>query len=154
MRAYCLLLLYITGKDPPFVNGVAIDRGLRCLQQIQAAGLDPPLRIPKLRGVVESGNDTFSGIFIINIPPHPVTPALGLADLNAVAISRRKEWASQIGDTIGKLHDVGVVWGDANADKIPIDRNDDTWVTDFGSTQNWRIAWRGVCKVSNVFFIF
>lgn len=64
---------------------------------------------------------------------------LGLVDIDAVAIPRRKKWASQIGDTIEKLHEVEVIWVDAKADNILIDRNDDTWVTDFrgGWTETW-----------------
>lgn len=35
-------------------------------------------------------------------------------------------------ETIEKLHKVGVVWGDAKADNILIDKNDDAWEIDFG----------------------
>lgn len=110
----------------------AVGREFRCLQQISDAGLDPPLRIPKLCGVIGSGKDSFVGILITNITTHPETPILGLVDIHAVAIPRRKKWARQIEDTIEKLHDIGVVWGGAKADNILIDRNDDTWVIDFG----------------------
>ncbi|MCJ1345380.1 hypothetical protein MMC31_003587 [Peltigera leucophlebia] len=118
---------------------LAIDREFRCLQQISAAGFNPPLRIPKLCGVVGSGNDTFFGILITNITPNSETPTLGLIDINTVAIPRRKKWASQIEDTIEKLHNVWVVWGDAKADNILIDKNDDTWIIDFGGgwTEHW-----------------
>ncbi|KAL2049854.1 hypothetical protein ABVK25_009949, partial [Lepraria finkii] len=118
---------------------LAIDREFRCLQQISAASLDFPLRIPKLCGVIGSGNENFLGILITNITPNPETPRLGLIDINAVAIPRRKKWASQIEDIIEKLHHVGVVWGDAKADNILIDTNDDAWVIDFGGgwTEHW-----------------
>ena len=118
---------------------IAIDREFRCLRQVSAAGFDPPLRIPRLCGVIGSGNDSVLGILITNITPNPETPRLGLIDINAVAVSRRKKWASQIEEIIEKLHDVGVVWGDAKADNILIDRNDDTWVIDFGGgwTEHW-----------------
>lgn len=118
---------------------LAIDREFRCLQQISAADLDPPLRIPKLCGVIGSANDSFLGILITNITPNLETPRLSLIDISIVAISRRKKWASQIEDIIEKLHDVGVVWGDAKPDNILIDRNDDIWVIDFGGgwTEHW-----------------
>ena len=88
---------------------LAIDREFRCLQQITAACFNPPLRIPKLCGIVGSENDSFFGILITNITSNFETPTLGLIDINAVAISRRKKWASQIEDSIEKLHKVGVV---------------------------------------------
>lgn len=110
---------------------LAIDRELRCLQQISVASLDPPLRIPKLCGIIRSGNDSILGILMTNISPYSETPRLGLVDVITVVIARRKKWASQIKATIEKLHDVGVVWGDAKADNILIDKNDDTWIIDF-----------------------
>ncbi len=118
---------------------LAIDREFRCLRQISAAGVDPPLRIPRLCGVIASGNDNVLGILMTNITPNPETPRLGLIDINTVAAPRRKKWASQIEDIIEKIHDIGVVWGDAKADNIHIDGNDDIWVIEFGGewTEHW-----------------
>lgn len=73
-----------------------------------------------------------SRILLTNITPNPETPRLGLIDINTVVLPRRKKWASQIESIVEKLHDVGVVWGDAMADNILIDRNDDPWIIDFG----------------------
>ena len=117
----------------------AIDRELRCLQQISAASLDPPLRLPKLCGIIRSANDSILGILMTNISPNSETPRLGLVDVSTVVIARRKKWASQIKATIEKLHDVGVVWGDAKADNILIDKNENTWIIDFGGgwTKHW-----------------
>ncbi len=118
----------------------AIDREFHCLEKISAAGLDPPLRIPKLCGLIESAaDDHFGGILITDITPNPETPNLGQIDVNNVPISRRIKWARQIEDAIQKLHDIGVVWGDAKADNVLIDRNDNTWIIDFGGgwTDNW-----------------
>ena len=118
---------------------LAIDREFRCLQQISAARVGTPLRVPRLCGVIGSGNDSVSGILMTNITPNLETPRLGLIDINTVAASRKKKWAAQIKGTIKKIHDIGVVWGDAKADNILIDRNDDIWVIDFGGgwTENW-----------------
>ncbi len=117
----------------------SIDREFHCLQRVSTAGLDPPLRTPRLCGVIESGNDTTIGILITNITPNPEIPRLGLIDISTVALSRRKKWARQIEEVVEKLHDIGVIWGDAKADNILIDRSDDTWVIDFGGgwTEHW-----------------
>jgi len=98
-----------------------------------------PLRIPRLCGVIESGNDSVSGILLTNITPNPEIPRLSLIDINTVALYRRKKWASQIEDIVEKLHDIGVVWGNAKADNILIDRNNDTWIINFGGgwTEHW-----------------
>jgi len=88
----------------------SIDREFHCLQRVSTAGFDPPLRIPRLCGVIESGNDTAIGILITNITPNPEIPRLGLIDISTVALSRRKKWASQIEEVVEKLHDIGVIW--------------------------------------------
>ncbi len=103
-----------------------IDKELCCLQQISAAGLDPPLHIPKLCGIIRSRNVSISGILITNISPNSETGRLGLVDVSTIVIARRKKWANQIKASIEKLHDVGVVLGDVKAENILIDKNDDT----------------------------
>lgn len=104
--------------------------------------------IPRLCGVIRSGNHSILEILITNITPNLEAPRLGLIDVNTVTIARRKKWASQIKATIEKVHDVGVVGDNTKAYDILIDKNDDTWIIDFGmgevggrgSTQNERIV--------------
>ncbi|KAL9029196.1 MAG: hypothetical protein Q9196_002532 [Gyalolechia fulgens] len=118
---------------------MAIDREFRCLRQISAAGFNPPLRIPRLCGLVGAGNDGVVGILMTDIALNPETPRLGLVDINTVAAPRRQKWANQIEEVIERIHDIGVIWGDAKADNILIDKNDDTWLIDFGGgwTEDW-----------------
>ena len=46
--------------------------------------------------------------------------------------SRRQKWASQTEDTVRKLHEQGLAWGDGKADNLLLDQNDDLWVADLG----------------------
>lgn len=61
----------------------------------------------------------------------------GLAERSP--ISSRRRWASQIDGSIKKLHQESIIWGDVKAENVPIDKNDDAWVIDFGGsyTPGW-----------------
>lgn len=50
-----------------------------------------------------------------------------------------ERWAWQIDETVQQLHDAGVVWGDANAGNVLIDKNNDAWLIRCGkgSTKGW-----------------
>ena len=54
-------------------------------------------------------------------------------------LALRRKWAGQVKRAVERLHEAGVVWGDAKADNVLIDRNDDAWVIDFGGgyTEGW-----------------
>jgi serine/threonine protein kinase len=54
-------------------------------------------------------------------------------------IPLRQRWASQIRETLAKLHEAGIVWGDAKAENVLIDWENNAWVTDFGGgyTMGW-----------------
>ncbi|KAF5686282.1 serine threonine kinase [Fusarium circinatum] len=51
----------------------------------------------------------------------------------------RMRWASQIQRSVDILHKKGIIWGDAKAENVLIDQNDDAWVIDFGGgyTAGW-----------------
>ncbi|KAK1762553.1 hypothetical protein QBC33DRAFT_601445 [Phialemonium atrogriseum] len=61
----------------------------------------------------------------------------GLAESSPAYLRRR--WASQIDGSIKTLHQEGIIWGDAKAENVLIDKNDDAWVIDFGGsyTPGW-----------------
>lgn len=67
-----------------------------------------------------------------------------LSDLSSIAIESipqvtRRTWAKQISDDVGRLHSSGLVWGDAKAGNIVIDKGSKPWIIDFGggSTVGW-----------------
>ncbi len=51
----------------------------------------------------------------------------------------RRRWAPHVDGSIKKLHQQGIIWGDAKAENVLIDKNDDAWVIDFGGsyTPGW-----------------
>lgn len=51
----------------------------------------------------------------------------------------RQRWADQISEAVAKLHEAGVVWGDASPRHIIIDQDDNAWACGFGSgyTAGW-----------------
>jgi serine/threonine protein kinase len=94
------------------------------------------LRISRLYGIIQDERDPFIGLLFYHIDQEgplsfvvkPDTPA----DL-------KERWSAQITNTLATLHDAGVVWGDAKADNVLIDKNNDAWVIDFEGayTRGW-----------------
>lgn len=96
---------------------------------------DPEARVCRLHGVVRDGNKLLGMLF-------PWIDTKGILSKARAAQSPpnvRKRWKGQISTTIEKLHDKGIVWGDAKADNVLIDKDDNAWVVDFGGsyTPGW-----------------
>jgi serine/threonine protein kinase len=51
----------------------------------------------------------------------------------------RQRWATQITRSLAELHKHSIIWGDAKAENILIDRNDDAWIIDFGGS--YTVGW-------------
>lgn len=68
---------------------------------------------------------------------HQDTLGGNVAETAPVAL--RRNWYRNIADTVGALHDAGIVWGDAKADNVLLDHENNTWVIDFegGRTEGW-----------------
>lgn len=103
---------------------------LLALKKVSQSGLPPDALVCRLHGVVQSGRG-LAGILLEWIPKKNVlSRALALQ----VSASLRSRWREQITSTLGLLHERGVVWGDAKADNVLIDDNDDAWIIDFGGS--------------------
>lgn len=116
-----------------------VERALICLKTISDAGLTCSIRVPKLLGLVRAESDTVIGLLEEYIRDNPEASSLRKVDMNAVAKPRRAKYVSQVRETISKLHNVGVVWGDGKPENVLIDVNDDAWVIDFGGS--WTRGW-------------
>ncbi|KAI9875045.1 MAG: hypothetical protein M1830_008995 [Pleopsidium flavum] len=53
--------------------------------------------------------------------------------------SLRRKWAARVKYSIEQLHDCRIVWGDAKADNVMIDSENEAWMIDFGGgfTHGW-----------------
>ena len=116
-----------------------IQREIRLLQQIAEVKFNPRLRTSTLFGLVSSEDDSslIIGLLIDYIDS-------GFSDLSSMAIDSipqviRGRLAKQISDDIGRLHRSGLVWGDAKAGNIVLDKESNPWIIDFGggSTVGW-----------------
>lgn len=105
--------------------------------KIERAQLDSKMRILRLHGLVRNNDGVTLGLLLTYIDCKRVT--LSCAVKPGTDVSQRERWAAQIQEAIGQLHDAEIVWGDAKADNVLIDVNDDAWLIDFGGgyTEGW-----------------
>ncbi|PNP76459.1 hypothetical protein FNYG_10197 [Fusarium nygamai] len=110
---------------------------LRTLKKIIEAKIptSPEAYICRLIGVVRE-DDGLLGMLFTWIPNKGVLSKVRAA---ASPPELRKRWASQIQGSIDLLHNKGIVWGDAKAENVLIDQNDDAWVVDFGG--GYTLGW-------------
>ena len=68
-------------------------------------------------------------------------PGRRLSEVDATTSTpqNRQKWILQISQTIERLHEHGIVWGDGQLNNIVIDDKDDAWLIDFGgaTTKGW-----------------
>lgn len=98
--------------------------------------LCPQARICHLHGVVRRG-DRLLGILLTHVDCDSVGVLQYLSWQRPP--DSRLRWAAQIRDTLAELHRNGLVWGDAKAHNVLVDRDDDAWIIDFGGsyTRGW-----------------
>ncbi|KAJ9145255.1 Protein kinase-like domain [Coniochaeta hoffmannii] len=95
----------------------------------------PRVRICSIYGLVRDEN-VLLGMLFPWIDKRAVL-SRGLAARSPASL--RQRWASQIDASIKKLYQEGIIWGDAKAENVLIDKNDDAWIIDFGGsyTPGW-----------------
>jgi tRNA A-37 threonylcarbamoyl transferase component Bud32 len=56
-----------------------------------------------------------------------------------VSPTQRQKWKMQINETVRRLHEHGLVWGDVKPENVIIDRSACAWLIDFGGsgTDGW-----------------
>lgn len=120
-------------------NREAVEGEFISLKQMSDAGLASSIRVPKLLDLVQSKSNDVVRILEEYIQPGPEASNFQQFNIEAVAKSRRRKWASQIQQSILMLHRLGVVWGDGKAENVLIDIKDDTYIADFGGS--WTDGW-------------
>lgn len=121
----------------------SIQRELCTLLKIRASQYADTIRVPKILSLVKSPvHDKIIGFLSQYIPPPDVLSLVSLRDVRAssFAASRRKKWARQVRETVQRLHEIGVAWGDGKPSNVLIHNDsNDAWVIDFdgGWVDDW-----------------
>lgn len=122
----------------------AVRRELETLLKIRASRHADTIRVPKLLSLVKNPVDErIIGFLSLYIPPPDILFLASLRDVrpaSSFAMNRRKSWALQVQETVQKLHEIGVAWGDGKASNVLIHKDtDDVWVVDFdgGWSDDW-----------------
>lgn len=112
----------------------------RRLETLRAAtGERMHVYIPRLYGVVQDEKSAqVLGLIMFWINCQNKTLQCASRYGTPSALLRRK-WDQQVSMTVAYLHDAGVVWGDAKADNVLVDTDDNAWIIDFGGgyTRGW-----------------
>ncbi|KAK1598926.1 uncharacterized protein LY79DRAFT_586441 [Colletotrichum navitas] len=117
------------------LGSVHAKKELLTLREVTQLPRAPEAWVCRLHGVVREGN-VLMGMLFTWID---ATGVLGRARAENSSSDIRKRWAAQIRTSLEKLHDRGIIWGDAKADNVLIDRDNNAWVIDFGGsyTPGW-----------------
>jgi hypothetical protein len=119
---------------------------LEAYRKIAEADLGPDVRICRLHGVVQDKEGLLMGMLLTYVDHQNRT--LTRALWPEIPVSLRQQWASQIRETLAELHRVGIVWGDAKAENVLIDKENNAWITDFGG--GYTVGWVDAEKAGTV----
>ena len=117
------------------IDSDIIRRELQRYAEIRQAKLTD-VRIPQLHGLVHDEAGFIIGLLLTYID---AGSTLGCSLRPETPSHIREKWSKQITETVKRMHDAGVVWGDVKPDNILVDRDGDLWVIDFGGgyTPGW-----------------
>ena len=119
----------------------SIQREIGLLRRISEAQIDLRLRTPTLLGLVscEENSNLVLGLVMNYIEPGMLMSDLFNLNLESIPQTQRDIWARQIGNDLNRLHEQGLVWGDAKAGNVIFDKECNPWIIDFGGgyTDGW-----------------
>ncbi|KAK4099631.1 hypothetical protein N658DRAFT_498114 [Parathielavia hyrcaniae] len=134
-KTLCFLKTFALG------DYLGLEQELEAHLRILKSSLAHDARIARLRGVVAVEEDSrILGLLLTYIDRRRENGGLLFEDrLLHTPIPLRQRWARQIQETVEQLHSAGLVWGDAKAENVMIDKNNDAWLIDFGGgyTEGW-----------------
>jgi hypothetical protein len=115
-------------REPEF------ERELCTLWRIYKAGLTTRLRVPRLHGIVVSGETTIGLLMTLvtssEIGTHLRSP--GLQERHEL----HEKWEEQLTVTVQEFHAHDIVWGDVHPMNVVIDEAMNAWAIDFGGMNN------------------
>jgi len=107
--------------------------------KIAASGLSQQeLRTSRLYGIVVGGKGWIRGLLYEWIDTGLDRTLTWMVD-SKTPIATREKWATQIRETVAKLHDLDVVWGDVKSENVLIDKDGNAVIIDLegGFTRGW-----------------
>ncbi|KAF4417026.1 hypothetical protein FACUT_12504 [Fusarium acutatum] len=110
-------------------------RELQILHKVRESFPTGSIRVPQLLGYVHQ-NDTKQILGFLR----QWVPGRILSDILASSSTQeRQKWTSQILQTVGLLHQHGLIWGNGKPSNIIIDEEDNAWLIDVGGgcTPGW-----------------
>lgn len=109
----------------------AFKRELNALLDIKSKFPDDDLRVSKIAGVVTWAD----GLSVAGLVVEYIDGDRTLGDVrDNTPKEDREKWARQVRETVERLHEADIVWGDIHEGNVLIDNNDDAWVIDFGGS--------------------
>ncbi|KAH9889754.1 hypothetical protein F4778DRAFT_390876 [Xylariomycetidae sp. FL2044] len=108
---------------------------LKTLKKMAEADIPPGALICPLYSVVRRGDDVAGMLF----PWIEMKGVLTKAMASQVSPALRRQWAEQITSSLKIIHERGLIWGDAKAGNILIDKDDNAWIVDFGGS--YTVGW-------------
>ncbi|KAK4178047.1 hypothetical protein QBC36DRAFT_325681 [Triangularia setosa] len=132
-KTLCFFKTFGLGGD------IALEDELEAHLRVIRSTLASDARVVRLHGVV-TVDGRIAGLLLTHIDHGRQNSGPLFEDhLLHVPIALRQRWVNQIRETVEQLHDAGLVWGDAKAENIMIDTNDDAWLIDLGGgyTEGW-----------------
>jgi hypothetical protein len=112
----------------------SLERELVAMQKIWNAGSGPAvnIRVPHLQGYVTFADSRdIIGLLRDWVQPSSSGSTLQDMDISAVPRELKKKWSDQLCETVDKLHELGVVWGDGKASNVVVDQESNIWLIDF-----------------------
>lgn len=119
---------------------MALEKELEAHLRLLKSNVSPEARVVRMLGLVAAEDDRVAGILLTYVDCRRENE--GILDgiyQRRTPIALRERWVSQIREAVQQLHEGGVVWGDAKADNVLIDKNNDAWLIEFGGghTEGW-----------------
>ncbi|KAJ8114168.1 hypothetical protein OPT61_g3888 [Boeremia exigua] len=109
---------------------VEFERELQVLLRIRNTGLADQLRVPRLEGIVVSGENTIG--MLINL----INGTHLRSSEHIVRHDLHMRWEVQLKGIVQELHAHDIVWGDVHPMNMMIDTESNAWAIDFGGMNN------------------
>lgn len=128
-------------------EGRLMEKELEKYLEMHKSKLAQETRVIRLEGIVKGGDGSVMGLLLTYVD-HRGHGLLAYSLNDDTPLHAKERWARQVQETVGELHEAGIIWGDAKAGNVMIDRNDNAWIVDFGG--GYTLGWVDEDKAGTV----